>query len=128
MTAAPLTLDEMESRAERRTAHRVDLAVDIGFESDTNFFTGFSEDLSDGGLFIATYQTLPVGTSLGVSFVLPDGHAIKCTATVAWVRESRDKSADVKPGMGVHLQGLSSSDSEAIHRFLHERAPFFYAL
>src|SRR5258708_31062120 len=95
MTAAPLNV--RDSRPDRRNASRVELSVDIGFESDTNFFTGFSEDLSDGGLFIATYTTLPVGTELAVSFVLPDGHSIKCAASVAWVRESRDKAADVKP-------------------------------
>lgn len=127
MTAALKVEDSAQSH-ERRAAHRVDLSVDIGLETDTNFFTGFSEDLSDGGLFIATYKTLPVGTELRVSFALPDGHTVKCAAVVAWVRESRDKSADVKPGMGVHLEGLTRADREAIQSFLRERSPFFYSV
>jgi uncharacterized protein (TIGR02266 family) len=127
MTAA-LKVEDVAQPNERRAGHRVELSVDIGLETETNFFTGFSEDLSDGGLFIATYKTLPVGTELRVSFALPEGHSVKCAATVAWVRESRDKSADVKPGMGVRLEALSDTDRQAIARFLHERAPFFYSL
>ncbi len=58
---------------ERRGTRRVELEVDIGYHSETNFFTGFVNDISEGGIFVATYDLLPVGTHLMVSFVLPDG-------------------------------------------------------
>ncbi len=60
----------MMDGAERRTAERLELSADIGLHSATQFFTGLSGDISRGGLFVATWAPLPLGTEV-VSFVLP---------------------------------------------------------
>lgn len=111
--------------SERRVADRVRVLADIGFTSETNFFTGFSSDIGDGGLFVATYDVLPVGTELMVSFVLPEGHQITVGGRVAWIREQTDDPA-LHPGMGVAFESLNTRDRGAIHRFLGQRAPLFY--
>jgi uncharacterized protein (TIGR02266 family) len=108
---------------ERRARPRVGVAADIGFQSDTNFYTGFSGDLSDGGIFVATYDLLPIGTDLTVSFVLPDGHQITAEGHVSWIREETE---DTKPGMGVAFDRLPPEDQEAVFRFIERRAPLFY--
>ncbi len=112
---------------ERRTAPRVAVETDIGFHSETNFYTGFSGDLSDGGLFVATYDLLPVGTELTVSFVLPEGHQVTARGHVSWLREALDHDGDLHPGMGVAFDDLSMPDHDAVMRFLRRRAPLFYS-
>ena len=47
---------------ERRSAPRAPLEVHIDLHTDSQFFAGFSQDLSDGGLFVATYSPAPVVT------------------------------------------------------------------
>jgi len=110
---------------DRRYSRRVDLDVDIGLHSETNFFVGFAEDISDGGLFVATYDLLPIGTELTLSLVLPGGRQIVAPARVTWIRDPHD--GDLAPGVGVRFERLEDEDREAIDRFLTKRAPMFFA-
>lgn len=108
---------------DRRSSPRIAIEAELGFQSETNFFNGFSEDLSDGGLFIATYNVLPIGREITVKFGLPEGREITADALVVWVREPH---GDVSPGMGVRFLDLDDEDHAAILRFIGERPPVFY--
>jgi len=122
-----LLLNRRQSDEERRGAERVAVEAVIGFQSETNFFTGFSGDLSDGGLFIATWDVLPVDAELELSFILPDGRQINAAARVSWVRDPPRTSDEThQPGMGVVFEGLSESDRQAVMEFIRLRAPLFH--
>ena len=103
-----------------------ELAADIGFHSETNFYTGYSADISDGGLFLATYDLLPVGTELTISFMLPEGYQVTTRGHVSWLREPREADTDIRPGMGISFDSLAKDDYEAILRFTGRRPPLFY--
>lgn len=111
---------------ERRTSERVRLEVDIGFLSETNFYVGFSSDLSDGGIFIATVDLLPIGRRVLVSFMLPGGYDISTEGVVAWVREGRTFDSSVEPGMGVAFLDLDAGDRDEIREYTRLREPLFY--
>jgi len=111
---------------ERRHGPRVGLEVDIGLHSETNFFAGFSGDVSKGGMFVATYAPLPVGTRLELSFVLPGGYQVITEGQVTWVRDPVDRQKESSPGMGVRFTSLSNEDRVMIERFAEEREPMFY--
>lgn len=108
---------------ERRRLHRVELEVDIGVHSETNFYAGFSGDVSEGGIFIATYKPLPVGTHTTVSFVLPGGHHVITEGVVSWVREA---TWDLTPGMGVTFTRLADYDRQMIQWYAQQRTPIFF--
>lgn len=115
--------------AERRRSPRVRLETEVSFESETNFFTGFAEDISDGGLFVATYNLQPIGTEIEVSFTLPDGRLLNLSGKVRWVRDPRDfldTSGEQQPGMGVQFEGMTEDDKAAIAEFIAARSPLFY--
>ena len=114
----------LHGRAEQRASARARIEASVDLHTDTNFFAGLSEDLSDGGLFIATYALLAVGTAVTVSFTLPNERRVNANARVAWLRETRDGS--VTPGMGIRFESLAPEDAEAIHEFAAERPPLFY--
>jgi len=110
---------------DRRRVPRVELEVDIGMHSETNFYAGFSGDVSMGGLFIATYKPLPVGTRTTVSFVLPGGHHVVTAGEVTWVRDAMNEM-DAAPGMGVRFMELSDTDRHYIAEFTRNRQPIFF--
>jgi uncharacterized protein (TIGR02266 family) len=122
---ASLNEKETKPKRERRAARRIPIEVEIGLATETNFFTGFSEDLSDGGLFIATYQPLKVDTRLELTIRLPESEDIKAQGRVVWLREALDHAP---AGVGVALEGLSDGDHSRILEFVRVRAPLFYDL
>ena len=102
------------------------LEVDIGLHSETNFFAGFADDVSEGGLFVATYDVLGIGSELTVSFVLPTGAQVTTRGRVTWTREAKDHESDLHPGMGVAFTDIDAESVDAIRRFMAARAPIFY--
>jgi uncharacterized protein (TIGR02266 family) len=112
--------------SQRRSYPRVDTELEIDFSSDHTFFSGFSENLSDGGLFVATYSPRALGERLRVRFTLPGiERPIEATVEVRWIREY-DAHSDHSPGFGASFLDLDDVDRETIHRFLAKRAPLFY--
>ncbi|MBI5517511.1 MAG: TIGR02266 family protein [Deltaproteobacteria bacterium] len=109
-----------------RTAPRVDAEIDVTFESEHNFFTGFSENISEGGLFLATYHAHRPGEKLTLKFTLPGVEKpIETVAEVRWQRPNTH-SDDTPPGVGVRFVTLSDDDRKAIERFVRHRDPLFY--
>lgn len=107
----------------RHSGERVRVEADLGLLSDSNFYTGLSQDISAGGLFVATYQPRPPGTRVTLFFVLPGGHTIHADGVVRW---TTDGSGDVSPGMGIAFEGLAPGDLDAIEEFCSLRSPMYH--
>jgi len=108
---------------QRRDGERMYLEADIGLVSESHFYTGLSEDLSRGGVFIATYQPLAPETQVLLYFVLPEGREVHAKGVVRWTRDACD---DAPPGVGVAFQELNAEDRAAIERFCRERTPIYH--
>ncbi len=112
--------------AERRRFQRVTFEAEVNFHSDHNLFLGFSEDISEGGLFAATYDIKPLGTRVELTFGLPCGHVVQCEGEVRWVRQPSEDPDAPPPGMGVRFLDLSEADRQVLRRYIDQRAPIFY--
>lgn len=123
---AATAIGRMTPPAPKRQSPRVRMQAQVDFESDDNFFNGFSSNISDGGLFIATVNVLPLGTNVDVGFTLPTGERIECKGVVRWVREIDDRNPDSHPGMGVQFVDLEERSATAIEHFIQQREPMFY--
>jgi uncharacterized protein (TIGR02266 family) len=111
---------------EARAHPRHDVELEVSLESESNFYMGLTENLSEGGLFIATHLVKPMGTQIEVSFKLPHvAESIKAVGTVGWTREYSETS-DTMPGMGVRFEHIAPEHVEQIREFLAARAPLFY--
>jgi uncharacterized protein (TIGR02266 family) len=124
--AYPEPSEEAARPDDRRRHPRVELESEVTFESDNNFYTGFAEDISEGGLFVATYQLQARGTDVEIRFTLPDGHVVHTVGVVRWLRDPLDANRDAPPGMGVQFEHLLEEDRRAIQQFIQARAPLFY--
>jgi uncharacterized protein (TIGR02266 family) len=114
------------SGSERRVHRRVAVELDVTLSSEHNFFTGFAENISEGGLFIATHEYLEVGTDIDLTFRLPSRREVRTRARVQWIREYNPESEGVSPGMGVRFLDLAANDLQAVMEFLRQREPMFY--
>lgn len=113
-------------KPETRRAERVSLEAAIDLTSDANFFSGFSADLSAGGVFVATTRQVPIGTEVDLSFSLPTGVRIAARGKVRWTREVNDANPDIFPGMGVQFTEVAAAAIEAIQAFIRGREPLFF--
>jgi uncharacterized protein (TIGR02266 family) len=124
---------EIEERKKReaeevaqRNLPRIAMAVDVSMQTENNFFMGLTENLSEGGLFIATHDALPLGTKLDLILKLPETSPIQAKVEVRWVREYNQFTKDMAPGVGVQFQDLGEADQKVISSFLAQRDPILY--
>jgi len=103
---------------------REKLEANVGATTESNFFVGFSGEISEGGVFIATYATFPIGTPVEVLVTLPGGYESTILGTVRFVRDPMDM--DSEPGIGVRFEGLTPQQRELALRFIGKRPPLFY--
>jgi uncharacterized protein (TIGR02266 family) len=109
----------------RREHSRFAVDLDVTVGSDHNFYAGFAENLSAGGVFIATHKLKPVGSKIELTINLPDGVQIRATGDVRWIRVFNEQS-DTPPGMGVRFDGLAEASVALIQSFLARRDPLFF--
>jgi uncharacterized protein (TIGR02266 family) len=106
------------------TGPREKLEANVGATTESNFFVGFSGDISEGGVFVATYLTLSVGDRVQVLVTLPGGFEKTLPGTVRFVRDPMDMESE--PGIGVRFDKLDDEARELILRFIRKRPPLFY--
>jgi uncharacterized protein (TIGR02266 family) len=121
--SSPPTAAERESWSDTRIAHRQPIEIEVGISSQSNFYVGFTENLSASGVFVATYAAKPIGARVDVVLGFPDGEQMKLSGAVRWLREA---STDGWPGMGVQFEALAPVDEARIRKFLSLRDPLFY--
>jgi uncharacterized protein (TIGR02266 family) len=103
---------------------REKLEANIGATTESNFFVGFSGEISEGGVFISTYETLPLETPVELFLTLPGGYESTIPGRVLFVRDPMDMESE--PGMGVRFETLSVQARELILRFIRKRPPLFF--
>jgi len=116
-----------ESGQQQRNAERHELEIVVDLVSDSNFYTGLTQNISTGGLFIATHQIKRVGDRLQLKFTLPGAErAISCETEVRWIRENSSLHRTEGSGMGVRFVNLSPDDVKLIESFIEHRDSLYY--
>ena len=110
---------------ESRVHPRLHLQVAVTLMSDSQLYTGLSENLSEGGVFVATHVIRKVGEMVDLTLTLKDGKPLHTVAEVRWVREVSDR-IDSPPGIGLRFVSLGSEEAKAIRAFLRERDPLLF--
>jgi len=116
----------MKAMAKPRLYPRWVLHAAVDLESDDNLYAGLSYDVSMGGIFVATLASPPVGASVDVTVVLPDGNRLELKGTVRWVRDVRTASHGLPPCCGIQWDDLPMDALRALLRFAELREPILY--
>jgi uncharacterized protein (TIGR02266 family) len=105
----------------KRSHVRYRITTSVGLASEHNFWTGLTQDLSTGGIFVATYANLPLGSQILLSLSLPDGGPkLEVKAEVRWLRVMRE-DPEQWPGVGLRFVDLSPATKTRIERCLKMR-------
>ena len=111
-----------------RASERFDLEVKVDLESDHNFYTGLTQNISSGGVFIATHHIRKIGDRITLKFSLPGSdQPLAIETEVRWIREnSALHRIDGASGMGVRFINLTPEAAAAITAFVQARDSMFY--
>lgn len=121
---APAFASAASKPVRERGPVRLQAAIDL--RSDSNFFTGFSSDIHEGGVFVATVEPVARGTPVDLDVILPGGRPLRVSGVVRWRREVSDRNPDLMPGVGVKFSELPPEALSTISDFVVRREPLFY--
>lgn len=112
------------SDGERRHIERVGYEFEVEFLDDTHLMSGLTQDISQGGLFVATYQTLPIGSLIHLALELPGGR-VEVQGEVRWARPECE-ALEQRPGFGVTFLDVSPEALAALSEFCRSHPPHYY--
>ncbi len=108
--------------AERRTARRLPIEIDVSVEGAACRFTTTTYDLSPGGMFIATHEAIPIGTEVVLGFALPNGAQLEVIGIVQWRRGGQ---AEAPVGLGISFFCLDPEVRKVLEQFCAVREPLY---
>ena len=99
---------------EKRTHPRVPLVAKVETEAEGRTFLAVAQDISSGGMRIATANPAPVGATVELTFVLPGSE--RKIRVRGIVRHHAAGSA-----MGIQFEDLSDADRTALRAFIESQ-------
>ncbi len=120
-------MESDEVQIERRNEQRVSVRAGVTMNSESNFYIGLANNISEGGIFLATYDLLPVGSTIEVEFRLPgNDKPIRASAEVRWHRQVAISHDDAPVGFGAQFVSIDEADKKRLQEFVDSREPLFY--
>lgn len=112
----------------RGRAVRVPYVIEVSVRSEHTFWTGFTQNLTDGGVFLATPREVAIGTIVEFELRLPDtGTPWTVRGEVRWTRAANAAGPGSPPGCGVRFIDLDPDLEARIVSFtLRTRDAMFY--
>ncbi len=120
-----VVVDRARSPEADNRVPRLEVRLALNFSSESNFYVGFTENLSEGGVFVATHAVRNVGAKIDLVIALHDQEPIRATGTVRWHRQYSEAN-ETSPGMGIRFEELSPHDEARIRDFARSRQPMFF--
>ncbi len=112
--------------ANARAHERVPLSVAVDLESEHNFYAGITNNISEGGLFVATAVPPPLGAVAEIHLTLPgEPNPFAIRGVVRWLRDAAQSNEDAPVGCGVQWLEMSRDAFNAIRAFVTQRDTLF---
>jgi type IV pilus assembly protein PilZ len=100
--------------SERRSAERVGVTWAVDCETHDTFLYASITNVSALGIFVETYDPLPVGTTLTLRFAPPCAEPFTLFGVVQWVNPFRLGGDNPNPGMGIRFVELEAAERERL--------------
>lgn len=113
----------------RRWGPRAQFDIKVGVASAHRMFVGLVDNISSGGLFIATDQELTKGDKIEVKFTIPGSdHGFDKKAEVMWIRPYSELGSDrnAAAGAGVRLLELTDDEKQLLNGFINQHEAMFF--
>ena len=107
----------------RRKDARFFVELAITLKSESQFWVASANNVSQGGVFVATKELKPIGSRVELEVTLPGGFGVvRTVGVVRWIRET-SSSADAPLGMGIQFDEIGADALKTIGTFLAARPP-----
>ena len=107
---------------ERRSSVRIKVELRVYYGPlHSKLLTGYSVDLSAGGLFLSTKGPFEINDIVKLKFSLPgeEDEAVSCNARIAWINKEGDQlKLDYPTGAGLQFLDLAPENLASIESFL----------
>ncbi|HMJ50713.1 MAG TPA: PilZ domain-containing protein [Polyangiaceae bacterium] len=111
----------METTAQRRNNQRFQVDLELTLQSESTIWIGQLENVSDGGVFVASKELKPIGTEVEVTLKLPGNLLpIWAVGVVCWIRDTSGRD-DTPLGMGIQFRLIADDALRRIRDFVRER-------
>jgi len=101
---------------------RAPLEVDVTMMSENNFYAGLTDNISEGGVFVATYQPPSIGSEVDLLLRLPESEqSFRFHGVVCWLRSFEASCEGAPPGCGIKWLALPAEAKLAIQKFVAGR-------
>lgn len=101
----------------RRSDRRYERRVPIDFSHEGTGYAAHTRNISLGGVFIDTEQTLPFGAKVTMKFKVPtQSEPIEVEGQVRWLEMEDGRLR----GLGVRFEGLRARDVWALNKFFEK--------
>jgi uncharacterized protein (TIGR02266 family) len=105
-------------RDERRRDTRVELKIPVDYSSVDDFFTEFTSNINEGGMFVEMEKPPELDTVVQLQFRLPGTtKPVKVLGRVAW---SREEGPDGPTGVGIEFHDLSAEIRDTINQVVRQ--------
>ena len=105
-------------RPERGQFEREDLVFRVEYRIGDTLFSDFAQNISEGGLFIATETALPVSMVISLEFRLPGSQEpIVVSGRVVWTVNG---GTEQPSGMGIEFENLNDSARRRIRQLMRK--------
>lgn len=122
--SSSINTSKQEARSERRQKNKrlkTKLQVYFGPTKKT-ILSGFSVDISAGGLFLQTDYPFQENDEMRLIFTLPNlNKSISCDAKVAWTNVEEQLRQGIPNGVGLEFVHLSLQDLISISKFIEDQ-------
>ncbi len=83
---------------------------------------GGNDVIEHGGIFVATYKLLKIGSPVMLRVLLPGNYEFTASGVVQWTREA----SSTEPGFGARFTQISQEGRQLVYRYTRNREPMFY--
>jgi len=103
--------DVARQGAPGRRAPRICIRANVTAESQDNFFSGITENISTGGVFVSSYSPPAVGERVRLKLSVDGSGDLVVTGQVRWLRTTDDGT---ETGCGVEFDRLEPAQQERL--------------
>jgi len=116
MSAPGDRVSRADRRKSERCSHRLSVKLHAARTGETGSYMGLTENLCEGGVFVATRAPGEVGNLVDLIIGLPEQKLVRVRGCVRWRRfESSD--GRTPPGIGIRFDRLSAEDAARMREF-----------
>ena len=107
--------------AQRRVYQRFQVDLELTLQSESTIWLGTAENVSDGGVFVASKELKPIGTEVEITIKLPGNMLpVWAVGVVCWIRDTSGQ-ADTPLGMGIQFRLIADEALRRIRDFVRDR-------